>query len=356
MNFPTEIIEQIVVETRDLRIADIFKNYISEYIYDRMEQYILIEGNVQSGKTNEIVNYINNENHKYKVLVLQNSKLVLKQYITRFKNVNIRFQVITKHTKSIKENLIILINNAQRYNHFQRLNQNKPYILMIDEADMCINSCPLRGYKNVHITATPYNFKRKHLVEYDRVIRVPKNVDYYNFDQMQTIVNDNTAEAIFEFLGTDNGMLLINRFSSITTMNTIADHMSNLFTISSFNIPIVVLTSVKKYYLNGECVRLPQNVSISHIIDKFKDYKHVVFIANRLASRGVSFVSSDYSRHLTHQITRIKTSMANFVQGVRLLGVYKDKPVLRLYITSECALRYSVYISDINSDINNEVS
>jgi hypothetical protein len=331
MIFPTEIIEQIVLETQELRIADIFKKYISKYVYDKMEKNILIFGDVQSGKTKEIINYIKKEKDEYKVLVLQNSLLVLKQYISRFKSENIKFQIISKNTKEIKEKLIIIINNAHRYQYFQHFNLKK-YILMIDEADMCINSCPLEGYKNVHITATPYNFKSKKTIHYDREITVQKSKNYYDFNRLTMIINDDVTDIVRNFLTTNNGMMLINRYNTVLEMNLCALNLSARF----HSTPIIVLSSQKTYYLNFERVQLKQKDSVSNIIDSFKDHKHIIFIANRLANRGVSFVSSDYKRHLTHQITKVKSNLANYIQSVRLLGVYEDNPNLSLYITSDC--------------------
>lgn len=331
MIFPTEIIEQIVLETQELRIADIFKKYISKYIYDKMEKNILIYGDVQSGKTKEIINYIKKEKDEYKVLVLQNSLLVLKQYISRFKSENIKFQIISKNTKEINEKLIIIINNTHRYQYFQNFNIKK-YILMIDEADMCINSCPLEGYKNVHITATPYNFKSKKLVHYDREITVLKNKNYYDFNRLSMMINDDVTDIVKNFLKINTGMMLINRYITIEEMNLCAVNLSSQFN----SIPIIVLSSHKTCYLNSEQINLKQKLSVSQIIDMFNEHKHIIFIANRLANRGVSFVSTDYKRHLTHQITKVKSNLANYIQSIRLLGVYNDNPTLTLYLTSQC--------------------
>lgn len=363
MIFPTEIIEQIVLETGELRIADIFKKYISSYVYDQLEKNILIVGNVQSGKTKEIIKYINKEKDAFKVLVLQNSKLILNQYINRFKNEKIQFQVITKDTKIINKKLVILINNFHRYAHFQKIN-NQKYILMIDEADMCINTCPLQGYKNVHITATPYNFSAKKTVEYNRIIHVEKNDNYYHFDRLNVHIKDNIVEIINDFLNTDdNGMLLINRYASVNEMKNIAYNLSLFLYTSSLYlnkqpVPIILLTSEKKYYLNHVCNKLPKNISVSQIIDMFKEYKHVIFIANRLANRGVSFVSSDYSRHLTHQVSSFKSTVANFIQSIRLLGIYKNNPHLNLYITSYCEkfISHPYLYSQYNIDSQQSIS
>ena len=299
--------------------------------FDTKEKNILIYGEVQSGKTKEIIKYIKKEKDEYKVLVLQNSLLILKQYISRLLAENIKFLVISKNTKEIKEKLIIIINNARRYKYFQSLKLEK-YILIIDEADMCINSCPLEGYKNVHITATPYNFKSNKSVHYDRIITVPKNENYHGYNSLSTSINDDVTKIVKNFLTTRNGMMLINRYNTVLEMNLCASDLASRFN----TIPIIVLSSQKTCYLNSKQINLKQKMSVSNIIDSFKEYNHIIFIANRLANRGVSFVSSDYKRHLTHQITKVKSNLANYIQSIRILGIYNDNPTLSLYLTSEC--------------------
>lgn len=51
---PVEIMDKIVLLTEDARIANILRNQISQYAFDRIKKKILIYGNIQGGKTNEI--------------------------------------------------------------------------------------------------------------------------------------------------------------------------------------------------------------------------------------------------------------------------------------------------------------
>ena len=86
----------------------------------------------------------------------------------------------------------------------------------------------------------------------------------------------------------------------------------------------------------GWDINLPNKISVSQIIDMFSAHKHIIFIANRLANRGVSFVSSDYKRHLTHQVTKFNKNKSKNLQSLRILGVYNDSPSLNLYLTEMC--------------------
>jgi hypothetical protein len=51
---PVEIMDKIVLETGDARIAHILRDQISQYALNRIDKNILIYGNIQGGKTNEI--------------------------------------------------------------------------------------------------------------------------------------------------------------------------------------------------------------------------------------------------------------------------------------------------------------
>jgi hypothetical protein len=96
-------------------------------------------------------------------------------------------------------------------------------------------------------------------------------------------------------------------------------------------VPIVLLTSEKLLYFQNKIKNIKEK-TISKIIDSLKEHKHIIFIANRLSNRGLSYVSSDYTIHLTHQITKVKTSVSSFLQSLRILGIYQDNKRLTLTI------------------------
>jgi len=322
---PTEIMDEIVLYTGDPYVANVLKNHISQYVLDRIEKNILIYGNVQGGKTSEIINYINENKWCQKVLVIQNSLLVLKQYEQRLKSKNIDYQIIDKNTKEINKNLVLVLNNKYRYNYFEKV-EPKRYILMLDESDQTIRSCSIKTSNNirktVHITATPFNSTL-----YNRCIKVPKNTNYYGVEDLNINLNcaDDNTEQVEKFLKTQTGIMLINKYSYVNEMAQLAEKL----TLQFQNVPIVLLTSEKIMLLNNQ-KRYVKQKSISKIIDSLQEYKHIIFIANRLSNRGLSYVSSDYTRHLTCQITRIRTSVTSFLQSLRILGIYNCKKRLNL--------------------------
>lgn len=330
MSLPTELIDKIVLYTNDLNVANALENYITQYVFDKMEKNILIHGDVQSGKTNEIIKVLKKPRYVNvpKVLVIQNSILVLKQYIEKLQQNKIDFQIITKETKTINKNVIVLLNNSYRYNYFNKFNIDK-YILILDESDQCIISCKLKSYKTIHVTATPFNYPKKLRVDFDQIIKIKSKEDnnrkYYGIEDL--IIEQNDSLPIDDFLSTKNGMMLINRYNYIDEMKSCSLSLS----IKYPDVPIILLTYDKFLYLNNQITKIKEK-SINKIIDSLKNYSHIIFIANRLSFRGLSYVSSDYKRHLTYQITKVRTNPANFLQSLRILGIYDKNKELKLII------------------------
>jgi len=88
--------------------------------------------------------------------------------------------------------------------------------------------------------------------------------------------------------------------------------------------PILVINSkISEYYQSQKS--LLEQQPINKLIDKYDNHPKIILIANRVAMRGVSFVSSNYSRHVTHQLTNVKSSLTNLLQNARICGVY-SKP------------------------------
>jgi len=337
---PMEIMDKIVLLTRDVHVADALKDVISQYAFDQLEKRVLIFGSVQGGKTNEIIKYIKNCNKNDTiVLVVQNSLLVLNQYEQKFKKENLKCQIVDSTTTVQKENVLIVMNNKYRYNYLQKILPEK-YILMLDESDQTIKSCPLQSYKTIHITATPYLSG----LQYDRIIHVEKSPNYQGIEDITLKSNDCTFSGVESFLKTSSGIMLINKYLYEIEMQRCAANLSKLHP----TVPIVLLMSNKKLFLNGK-VKFLRNTSINKIIDNLSSHKHIIFIANRLSNRGLSYVSSDYKRHLTHQITKVKAKTTNFLQSLRILGIYQNKPKLTLVINKKDKQRFQKHLEFVTS-------
>ncbi len=323
---PVEIMDLIVEFSDDAKVAKALRGYISEFVFFNVsEKNVLIYGQVQGGKTQEIINVIKNTSGR-KVLVIQNTLLVLRQYKERLDNNGVSFQVVTNKTKTIKEDVVILLGNKYRYKYFQALNIAK-YTLIIDEADLLFPKCPLRGYRNFHVTATPYTLVKDN--QYDKIITLEKKKDYYGIDSLERKYVSQDEQVHQDFFNEKEGMLLVTKYHHIYQMFRYARKLS----VSYPNVPVVVLCSFKVTFLSGHMQTIGDK-NINKIIDSYSNYSHVVFVASRLASRGLSYVSSDYTRHLTHQYAKVQAHATNFVQSLRILGVYTDNPQLKIYINT----------------------
>jgi hypothetical protein len=113
---------------------------------------------------------------------------------------------------------------------------------------------------------------------------------------------------------------------------------------------------INKYYFDNDIHHF-YNYSIAEVlqilVDDYYQHTHISIFAGQLASRGVSFVSTDYSLHLTDQYFHAGklTHGENYLQSLRILGCYKDNPILTLW----CSEHSWKLILDHNKIINSLV-
>ncbi|NDC95018.1 hypothetical protein EB118_14875 [bacterium] len=332
MRLPVELLDYIVQLSDDYQVADALKGYISQYVIDNINKNVLVFGAVQGGKTNMIMSIIQGTGG-LKVLVIQNSLLVLKQYCERLDNKSICYQVINANTKCITSDVLIVMANCYRYKYFADVVTHNKYTLILDEADQVYHTCPLGGNKTYYVTATPQRLHRH--IAFDKVIQVPKHPNYYGVEKL-SITQMHLDDAIMDFTRTSTpGMMLINNLSSIYEMKACAQHVSR-----NFRVPVVVLSTEKILYSNSNVTNFPKGSSITSIIDKLVHHTHIVFIAHRLSNRGLSYTSSDYTRHLTCQYTNPKTNLTIFMQSLRILGIYSTPEFTpKVYVSTSQQLK-----------------
>ena len=106
---------------------------------------------------------------------------------------------------------------------------------------------------------------------------------------------------------------------------------------------------------NGKRVRVfdcndtevpPTYSTISEAIEAYKTCSHIVIVSGIKAGRGISFVSTNYERHLTHQYIAAapSTHLELLTQTVRLVGVYSDQPTLYLFCAKDVWEQILVYV------------
>ena len=271
--FPQDIFDLIAIFSGQYNVLHTFK--LTPQVYNAFFQknVSLVYGQVQSGKTAMIMRLIRNSPLRT-VLIIQNSLLVFKQYMQRFALNHIQFETI--HHRNHQAKVFILMNNSSQYRKFLNSYDNTKFSLFMDESDITHNNPLVHLATNqFHITATPFNYSNI----FDRIIRIQPPHNYYGIERVQflpktydSLLNTDFEPIIQDFISTSHGILLINQFAFVSQMNSAALELSNLY-----DIPVIVLSTVKKVYIRGKFKFLRLD-NISDIIDSFNQ-SHIIIIA-----------------------------------------------------------------------------
>jgi len=302
----------------------------------------LVYGQVQSGKTSMIFNLIQQSTLPC-VLIIQNSLLVLQQYKQRMDTQRISYSTVYQHNPSAK--VTILMNNSHQYSKYI---PPLHFSLIMDESDLTRHNPLLPLSTNqFHVTATPFRYKPI----FDRIIRITPPEDYYGIEKVNYLNKPydecgttDYLPIVDDFTANDGGILLISEFNFVSEMHSQAGILS-----LKFDLPILVLSTQKKIYRRGKSNMVSEN-NISKIIDSISN-KHIIVIANRMANRGLSFTSTDFRTHITHQVFGKWHSITSFLQKSRIFGVYKDQPNLKAYVPPDFIKKIILYKSKISLNI-----
>ena len=319
----------------------------------KFNKQILIYGRVQSGKTAKIMEYIKSNSNKINILIIQNSLSMLAQYEKAFNANDIKVCSVSANNVYIASWLIrntritkvvlIVMNNNHRYDALSTVFQKckiSQYSLIMDESDMYYKNLKSeklykKAHECVHVTATPFSTGYK--AYFDEVILIPPKKEYISFNKLDIKFIpkvDDEYKTIMEIIQTDfltkkQGIMLITIHHRVDAMKCASRYLSTQ--PSLLNIPVVILSSQNILYYNKKTKELPK-MSVSEIISGLDVHQHIVFIANRLASRGINYSDMTYTRHLTHQIIKQNDNKTNFIQRCRILGNKQGiKEKLKLY-------------------------
>ena len=339
---PTAIIEDIVVKANDINVTLALQGLVTKVVYDKLDPvHFLLYGQIQSGKTKKIVELINKDDIKtfHKVLVIQNSILVLKQYADRFDAQGVKFQIVdNKSAKIEKDKVTIVMNNRYRYKYFKNcMSDDDKFMLILDESDAVYKRCPLltQSFLTYHVTATPFRYPKNY---FDKVEVIDIHPNYKGIDTLNvmTIEEDRFINLFIQSPG--QGMCLVSTHHLVDLMFLQARNLSRRYP----DVPVVLLSTIKTLFLNNKSTTLTG--SVTSIIDELNTHDKIIIIAHRLAKRGVSYTSSNFRRHLTHQYLNLKQSLTNCLQSLRILGIYHDNPQLTLGVPEDkCILKFERY-------------
>jgi hypothetical protein len=183
-----------------------------------------------------------------------------------------------------------------------------------------------------YVTATPHypSYKVPKYFNHIQLLDPPEN--YQGLRNVIVKYDDATVpEIVGQFYADTSGgggIMLINCFQYVYEMRETADVLSKLFPTICF----ITLNDVYTLYVNGKSRNIRKR-SIAKVIDLFKCAPHIVFIANRLSLRGLSYTSGNYMRHLTHQYSDLrKKNVTNALQRMRIFGVYADQEQVTLIL------------------------
>lgn len=359
-------------------------------------QKVLLCGEVQSGKTKYIIDYIRNSKLPC-VLVLRNSIADLNQFTERViesnkftKGVQSKIknsfgvhspsdskikvlQNVPKEDKNFKNDcVLVLINNVHRIR--RAMDITIPFNLILDEADLLLKhpynkDLATRAKGCLFVTATYKSLLNNGYKCY----KLPLPDNYYGINRTEFV----KTESLSHF------MIKMSRRESYTTLVTISkfNYINIKFMKYSFEelsddkVIMLAITYKGTYIKTARSLRklrkacnLPisktkQDVyftpckTVSKLISSFQNEPRLMIFAGLMASRGVSFVSEDYNRHLTDQYMGIRsTKVDNLVQYMRIFGLYKDSPELKLYSDVETYRKIFKYIRSSSDLVQNSLN
>lgn len=377
-----DLTTEIFSYVADIELSHHFKNNLHEN-YEKIIKFnnenpktTLIYGQVQSGKTKKIIEYIKNSFIKIKILLVQNSLSMISQYELKFKNENLKYFVVCQQNikkiseyicKNFCKNIILVVmNNSYRISALNSIIKQLKmynYMLLMDESDLYFRQIKISklyndAYECVHITATP--FLNSYNNYFDKFINIipPTNylgINNLNILDIQTDDNENSINnninkiLLDDFLkSNEKSMMLINVYNKINEMENLARFLKNKNEL--INVPIVLLLSDIKMYYNGKIKHLSKS-SVSEIITQLVHHKHIILISNRLSSRGINYSDINYTRTLTHQISINNENKTNFLQKCRIMGI---KPTSNTSNTVDTS-KYKLYVFNYSSKMHAKI-
>jgi hypothetical protein len=359
-----------------------------------MVKYDLLVGDVQSGKTAHEIKYCYDsiKSNIPVIFIIRNILADKLQLIERFKLSQSSVPSGKDHTdhrcfsiKTIDETnlfdqvgVIIILCNPVQFEKLANTGYTGLYNLCIDEVDFSIKSKDFHTRTDKYIsllkkgansilgaTATPFavfssekllntvkklepgsNYKGIHDVHVEYIDPVIiKNVnrfpvcDHYSIKKvyssclkkdrcvlLHTVVKEKILQRIlFDYLSL--------RWAPFTMVLYNGD---GIVVYNGKSVPL--LKKSKKYYFNEiENLHYFTNTAIAVVLQLIKDDTYISIISGQFASRGISFVSTDYSLHLTDQYFHpSKTSHGeNLLQSLRILGCYNDSVPLTLWCSQD---------------------
>lgn len=344
---------------------------------DDTKKYQLVTAGVQSGKTNEMLEYCIwslTVIRKDVIFILQNSKADREQLIRRIKQ-HPQAELLTYAVPNGKKveysptkfgsttspcRILLCLGNARSLQNAYDIvvRRNRGFHICLDEADLSIktkgsDSKFEKAYTEISekashtlgVTATSIalHLKEKKL---DDVINLETPEDYTGIENIHIrpinmgIPLEEAWDTVYRARGkkpTDDRIILHVEARVIKYQDRLAEHLAQAYPeylVTTYNGNGITLFKYQKSALVSEYVVTKEVLKASGISEALQQLyymkpegsRKIAIIAGGMATRGISYVSSDYKIHLTDQIF-VPSECAhgeNIIQSLRLLGRYSD--------------------------------
>ena len=341
------------------------------------QSYQLLAGQVQSGKTQEIINYCYWSIHEQKksvLLVFQNITTDVNQFRSRVESFNTQRGIEESHKLPVRSiadydpdtvGVYLVLGNFRQLRKFTEIIDDKPtqFTMCLDEADLCVKSGnnksklekllgPLkrRAAHILGVTATNLAVLfHEQLVHSMMTLQVSD--DYHSYADLTKVtlpLNPDVARAAAyqSFIDRPSGFMLHIEYHKKQRQLMVAQLVAQenptiLFIVYNGNGTHVFPHPARWEILGGETdhpnavMKFPAKVGIQEILQRVSDSSitHLSLISGRMAGRGVSFVSTDFKYHITDQLYMPNRQVHDegMVQSLRILGRYQTRSELRLH-------------------------
>ena len=362
-------------------------------------KYLALIGHVQSGKTFEEISYCCDSVYIHKlpvIFIVRNITADLLQMysrITQFNNNSVR-KLDAKFNLSIEEAVLLMeskgvlltLCNAPKLKKIKQLlmEYQGEYNLCIDEVDFSIKSKDRTSSIDKYLhdikmganhilgaTATPFSlFSCEKNLSKIKKIKGRKNyngIESLKINFVKPVINQElfpecdsgSMNTIYNRLLQKDRCVLLHTVTKTKGLHVLLAEYINVlfpdFTTVVYNGDGILVNCknkndlTKKVSVNtfGQIINRYHNLqngkhlfinySISEVLQLLLSETHISIISGHLASRGISFVSSDYSLHLTDQYFHPgKNSHGeNLLQSLRILGCYSGSPELTLWCSKQ---------------------
>ena len=332
---------------------------------DESKKYQLLTGQVQSGKTNEIINYCYwsiYQKQKSVLVVFQNIRYDILQFNSRLENFNKQLngslEPLQSYTIDDFDNsspkLYVALGNYKQIGKCLKV-IDVEFNMCLDEADLLIKTgnkktavekvfYPLKSKASHILGVTATNlailFHEKSLSDI-KILKPPQ--DYHDYQKLNKVAippNQIAGRTLAydSFNNQPSGFMLHIEKHRKNDQLILADTMYKiypdiLFIVYNGNGIYVFPHSqrhliIGDHYPNDLTFNFKRTITISHLLQRVKDtnIRKISVISGRMAGRGVSFVSEDFMLHITDQLYLPSSSThdESMAQHLRILGRYRE--------------------------------